>query len=119
MDIATRTDRLAQLLEEKLDIRGKSFDVKLRKAGRLLPRHLRVKGQMLVDASARADHPRLLRQLDEAALDLAATDLERYLQDIDPWERRKGIFLNWSANLTFNLLMIAGLLGAFLWYMGG
>ncbi len=57
MDIVARTDRLAQLLEERLDVRGKGFDAKLRRAGRLLPRHLRMKGQMLVDATTRADHP--------------------------------------------------------------
>lgn len=117
MDITARTERLSQLLEERLDIHGKSFEVKLRRAGRLLPRHLRVKGRMLADATSRADHPRLLRQLDEAALDLAATDLERYLLSIDPWVRRKNIFLNWSASLSFNLLMVAGLVFALLWYL--
>lgn len=114
-----RTDRLAQLLEERLDVRGKSFDAKLRKAGRLLPRHLRMKGRMLADATARADHPRLLRQLDEAALDLAANDLERYLLSIDPWDRRKNIFLSWSASLSFNLLLVAGFVFALLWFVRG
>ena len=116
MDIAARTDRLAQLLEERLDVRGKGFDVKLRRAGRLLPRHLRMKGQLLVDATVRADHPRLLRQLDEAALDLAAADLERYLLSIDPWDRRKGIAVNVSAGLLFNLLVLAlVVVGVLMW----
>ncbi|SMR81476.1 hypothetical protein SAMN04488030_1943 [Aliiroseovarius halocynthiae] len=118
LDIAARTERLSQLLEERLDVRGKSFDAKLRRAGRLLPRHLRVKGQMLVDATSRAEHPRLLRQLDEAALDLAASDIERYLLSIDPWRRRKNIFLNWTASLSFNLLLVAGLVACFMWYLG-
>lgn len=109
-----RIDRLAELLEERLDIRGKGFEQKLRRAGRLLPRHLRIKGRMLVDANAHADHPRLLKQLDDAALELAAQSIERYLLDIDPWDRRRGIVLNWGAGLVFRLLVLIAAVLAFL-----
>lgn len=106
MDIEARMDRLAQLLEERLDIRGRGFKVKLRRAGRLLPRHLRAKGQMLIEAEARAGHPRLLRQMDEAALDLAAHEIETYLLSIDPWSRRRAIALDFGAGLGFKLLAV-------------
>lgn len=118
MDITARTERLAQLLEERLDVRGKGFDAKLRRAGRLLPRHLRIKGRLLADANARSNHPRLLRQLDEAALDLAVTDLENYLLSIDPWDRRKNIAVNTSAGMVFNLLIVVAVVLAVLLWRG-
>ncbi len=73
---------------------------------------------MLVRAQEHADHPRLLRQLDEAALDLAANEIEQYLLKVDPWERRRNTFLNWAASLSFNLFAMIALILLLVWYLG-
>lgn len=113
-----RTDRLAQLMEEKLDIRGAGFEKKLQRAGRLLPRHLRRDGQTLVEALALSDHPRLERQIDSVQLKKSANALEKYLLNFDAWDRRRGIAVGFLASLLFNLLVVAALVVAVLIWRG-
>lgn len=118
MELQARADRLAQLIEEKLDIRGKGFEAKLNRAGRLLPKHIRTEAAILVEAMAHEAHPKLARQLDDARLERAASDVERYLQGLDPWARRKGIALDWMAGAAFKFLVVVGLTLALLRWRG-
>lgn len=116
MDIHARTDRLAQLLEQRLDIRGSGFETKLRRAGRLLPRHLRRDGAKLVDALKLSDHPRLGRQLDPKRLEKAANAIEHYLLNLDAWDRRRGIAVSVSTSVLLNLLIVVALVtGVVIW----
>ena len=116
MDLQARTERLAQLLEHRLDIRGAGFEVKLKSAGRLLPRYVRKEGALLVEALRQAAHPRLARRLDIDRLSRAADALERHLLDVDPWDRRRGIAVMGAASVLFKLLVVAALaLGVLFW----
>ena len=116
MDIHARTDRLARLLEERLDIRGAGFETKLCRAGRLLPRHLRREGATLIEALKLASHPRLGRQVDAKRLEKAANAIESHLLNLDAWDRRRGIAVNVSASVFFNLFIIAALVaGVIIW----
>ncbi|MCK8463066.1 hypothetical protein MUY35_04290 [Aliiroseovarius sp. S1339] len=116
MDFHARTDRLAQLLEERLDIRGAGFETKLRRAGRLLPRHLRREGEVLSEALRLSSHPRLGRQVDTKRLAKAADAIESYLLDLDAWDRRRGIAVNVSASVLLNILVVAALVaGVIIW----
>ena len=47
-------DRVAQLLEERLRLRGKGLDEKLRRGGRLLPKKVRAAAEVLVRAASMA-----------------------------------------------------------------
>lgn len=118
MDIRARTDRLAQLLEQRLDIRGSGFETKLRRAGRLLPRHLRRDGAILVEALKLSDHPRLGRQVDSKRLEKAADAIEHYLLNLDVWDRRRGIAVNVSASVLMNLLIVIALVAGILIWRG-
>lgn len=109
MDLEAETARLAQLMEERLDIRGADFATKLRRAGRLLPRPVRAAGADLVAALPMLGHPQLSRLLDAEALEAAVKIVEKHLREVDPWDRRMGIFVNWAAGLAFSLLVLAGL----------
>ncbi|MCK8482760.1 hypothetical protein MUY21_01805 [Aliiroseovarius sp. S2029] len=109
MDIHACTDRLAQLLEQRLDIRGAGFETKLRRAGRLLPRHLRRDGDRLVEAMRLAQHPRLGRQLDQVRLEKAANAIEHYLLNFDAWDRRRGIAVSVSTSILTNILIVIAL----------
>lgn len=111
MDLHARTDRLAQLLEQRLDIRGAGFEAKLRRAGRLLPRHLRREGAALADALRLSPHPKLGRQIDTGRLEKSADALERYLLSLDPWDRRRAMAVSVTSSILFNIL-VAGLLVA-------
>ena len=107
MDLNVKTARLAQLMEERLDIRGAGFTAKVRRAGRLLPRHVREAAGLLIRALPLMDHPQLSRQMNPSELENAAHVVEAYLLDVDPWDRRRGIAVSWLSGLAFSLLVLA------------
>ncbi len=116
MELQARADRLAHLIEERLDVRGTGLEAKLRRAGRLLPKHIRAEAGLLVEAMAVQGHPKLSRQVDMVRLARAAKVVENYLLDINPWDRRRAIVLNWLAVNAFNLLVIGAVgLAVLLW----
>ncbi|SNS22173.1 hypothetical protein [Tropicimonas sediminicola] len=99
---------LALLMREKLGVRGADrLEVKLRRAGGLLPRALRKDAKYLVDMEKLYDNPKLRRQIDSARVSEASANLRRHLEAIDPRDRRIGWILGVVAPLAFNLLLIA------------
>ena len=118
MDLDAKAEALAQLMEDRLGLRGDGFAAKLKRAGRRLPRRIRRDGALIVEALALQAHPKLSRQVDEAQLTRALTHLNRYLRTVDPWERRKSAMLNWLAGLAFSLLVVAGLVIATMRWRG-
>jgi hypothetical protein len=118
MDLHAKAEALAQLMEDRMGLRGDGFAAKLKRAGRRLPRRIRRDGAVIVEAMALQAHPKLSRQVDEARLDRALTHLDRYLRGIDPWERRKGALLNWLAGIAFSLLVVAALVIAVMRWRG-
>ena len=103
-----KTAELSQLLQERLGIRGKFFSVKLRRAGRLLPRFARRAGGEVAKAEAMMVHPRLAALVDADRFARAATILGDHLKDIDPKERRKTRALHLAASIVFNLALLGG-----------
>lgn len=118
MDLQRETARLAQLMEDRLDIRGADFTTKVRRAGRLLPRHVRKEAALLASALPMVEHPRLSRQLEGDRLARAAKNLETHLLSVDPWERRMGTFVSWAAGLASGLLLFAGICLWAAWALG-
>lgn len=113
-----RSDRLAELIEERLGVRGRGLEAKLRRAGRLLPRWLRREASQLVKAERLMSHPKLMMQADPAALDRAFRHCETWLKTIDPAERRKSRMLGFLGVNAANLLIVAGLFIAYLVWAG-
>lgn len=118
MDLETRADKLAELLEARLDAGGTGLEAKLNRAGRRLPGHLRRELGYVVEAMRMAENPRLARQIDWARIDKACAAAKHHLRHVDPWERRKGIAINWLAGNAFNLLIVAGLTAAVIAWRG-
>lgn len=114
MDLQARADHLAQLMEQKLGIRGTGFEAKLARAGRRLPRALRAEAEYLTLALRMQQNPRLVRQIDWPRIDRGEAALERYLQGIDAFDRRKGLVVSWLAGNALNLIIVAGLVLAML-----
>ena len=112
MDIQARADHLARMMGDRLDIRGQGLEAKLARAGKRLPRHIRDEAGLVVDALTYREHPKLARQVDEARLRRAVKTIERYLKNVDPWARRRGIFLDWLAGNAFGVLVMIGLVVA-------
>jgi hypothetical protein len=118
MDLQARADKVAELIEARLDVRGAGLEGKLARAGRRLPGHLRRELGYVVEAMRMKASPRLARQIDWARIDRACTEAERYLRGVDPWERRRGIAVNWLAGNAFNLLIVVALTAAVIAWRG-
>ncbi len=103
-------------MREKLGVRGRTFEIRLRRAGRRLPRFARKAGRRIAEARAKMVHPRLAAQVDHTAVDRAMETLRNHLSDIDPAERRKSIVLGLLGSLAFNLILLgAAILGLLYW----
>lgn len=109
MDLEARAARLAQLIEDRLDIGGHGLAAKLGRGGRKLPRVVREAGEQLLLAQRMAANPKLARQVDHARIAAACDAAERTLERIDPWERRKTIVVNWLAGNAFNIVVVLAL----------
>ncbi|GGD26201.1 hypothetical protein [Sinisalibacter lacisalsi] len=118
MDLDRRADKLARLIEARLDAGGTGLEAKVAHAGRRLPKYLRRELGYIVEAMRMQASPRLSRQIDWARVERAFAAAERYLRRVDPWDRRRGIALDWLAGNAFNLLIVAALVAAVIAWRG-
>jgi hypothetical protein len=116
--VTDKTAELAKLLQDRLGIRGKTFEAKLRRAGRLLPRFARRAGAEVAQADAMMTHPRLAALVDADRFNRAATVLADHLKDVDPKERRKTRILQMLASIVLNLALLGVAIYGLLWAVG-
>ncbi|WP_299694996.1 hypothetical protein [uncultured Tateyamaria sp.] len=116
--IAARAARLQEGLERAFGVRAKSLDTALRRTGRRLPRRLRAEARRVVDAQKFGGQPKLMRQVDAAALDRAEGRVLDYLGGIDRADRRKGRLLALAGVLAFNLLFVVTAFIVWMWWTG-
>ncbi|MBZ4690883.1 hypothetical protein FAZ78_19565 [Cereibacter changlensis] len=101
--------RVAGLMEERLRIRGRGLPEKMQRGGKRLPRRVRRAGEKLSEASVMAQNPRLLMQLDHAAIATAYDICVRYLSGLNRWERLRLYLLNFAASTLLIVLVVGGL----------
>lgn len=105
-------DRVAQLMEDRLGIRGQGLAAKLRRGGRLLPRRVRSEAEYLARACEEAKVPKLALRLDHARITRAYDACVRYLKPLGAGARRKAVLLNLATSLavvvlgTFALVLV-------------
>lgn len=116
--IQTRADRIQTALTAAFGVRAKSLDKALRRTGRRLPRRLHAEARKIVDAQSFGGHPKLMRQVDGAALSAAEGRVLTFLDGIDRADRRKGLWLGIAAAIAFNILVVAGGLIVWMWWAG-
>ena len=104
MRYTEQADRLANLIEERLGIRGQGLEAKLRRAGRLIPKRIRADAGLLVDAARNEANPKLARLLDQASIQAAARNVETWLAGIDPAERRVNRIIGFLSSNALNLM---------------
>lgn len=103
-------DRVAELMENRMQVRGKGLAAKLQNSGRDLPRDIRAHAEFLVEASAMAKNPKLLPQVDEPKVAEAYNSCLRHLTAISRRDRRKAMARSIGANIAFSLLVVCALL---------
>jgi hypothetical protein len=116
--IQQMADRVAQLLEERLGLGGRDLSVKLKRAGRSLPKKVRDGGKLLAAAAQKAQNPKLLGQIDMGEVTDAYDICVKHLVAIDPVGRRRDGLASMIGSVGFGILalVIAGL--AFMAWQG-
>ncbi len=114
--IQAMTDRVAQLMEEKLRVRGKGLGDKLKRGGRLLPRPVRAAAQSLVQSNDMAQSPRLAMQVDHAQTSAAYDTCLRHLSTLPEASGWGSHLLASLRAIAFGVLVIgAGLIAYLVW----
>ncbi|HBD91663.1 MAG: hypothetical protein A2092_02160 [Rhodobacteraceae bacterium GWE1_64_9] len=106
--IQQMADRVAGLLEERLQIRGAGLTEKLARGGRRLPRKVRQAAQDLAQASQMSHNPKLLIQIDEGKVAEAYDRCLRYLGPLGAKGRRWFILQSMVAQIAFGLIVVIG-----------
>lgn len=118
ISVQETAQRISAQLEERLGVGGRDLPQKLRRAGRLLPGHVRKDIQRITDAQSMAENPRLMRQVDLPRIEAAERRVLAHLKTIDRADRRKGAFLGLMGSLSFNLIAVFALLIILLVWQG-
>lgn len=116
--IQQMAERIASLLEERLNIRGNGLTEKLRKSGRVLPRKVRNAAEQLADAAGRSQNPKLLLQIDEAAVVVAYDICSKHLVKIDAGHRRMTGILGTASSMVISLMAVAVIVIGVLYWRG-
>jgi len=116
--IQDKADAVAVLMKERLGIRGKTLAVKLRGAGRLLPKKIKRDVAVLAEAAHHAQSPKLYKMIDHGRVDLAYDNSLKHLKDVDVAYRRRGKLLSVLGSLAFSFLVVGAVLIAILRWRG-
>lgn len=118
LSVQQLADRVASQIDERLGVGGRDLPHQLRRAGRLLPGHVRKDIRRIADAQSMADNPRLARQIDIPRVEAAERRVLAHLKTIDRADRRKGAILGLLGGVSFNLIAAFALLIAVLVWRG-
>ncbi|WP_299046085.1 hypothetical protein [uncultured Tateyamaria sp.] len=116
--IQARADRVQRALGAAFGVKAKSLETALRRTGRRMPKRLHAEARKIVRAQSFGGHPKLMRQIDGAALGTAEDRVIVFLQNIDRADRRKGLWLGIGAAIAFNILLVLGGVVLWMWSTG-
>jgi hypothetical protein len=112
-------DELREMIAERLNVRARSFERAVRRAGRLLPAQARSAAAEIAAFEARLAHPKLAARTDPAMVTRAAATIREALSRHRPGARaaRDRSFL--MAEIGFKLAALIGLGLVFLHWQTG
>lgn len=116
--IRQMADRVSELMEEKLAVRGKGLSAKLRRGGGRLPRKVRAAGWKLAEAAHNARNPKLLLQIDEAEVADAYDTCVRHLGGLTPQSGSRSALVGILSSIALSLMLLAAITAAILYWRG-
>lgn len=102
-------DRIADLLEQKMRIKGTNLSEKLSKGGHRLPRRIRTAAATLAQLSELAANPKLMKQVDFEAASKAYDLCLRHLGKVGFLTRHGYVFEQWALSILTVLTILAAL----------
>ncbi len=116
--IVSKVENVAELLKDRMGVRGRDLASAVKHAGRLLPRRIRREAQVLIEAERLAQNPRLLKMVDFGSVDHAFRACVQYLETQDPVQRRLGTVLSILGGLALSLIVVFALVVVILLWRG-
>jgi hypothetical protein len=114
--LQAQSARVAELMKERLGIRGKTLARKLGRSGRLLPKRIKQDASVLVEAAGLAQSPRLVKMIDRKRVNAAYKACVTHLEAIDVRDRRIGALLGVLGSLSMAFLVPgAALIAVLVW----
>jgi hypothetical protein len=112
-------EELREMIAERLNVRARSFERAVRRAGRLLPAQARQAAAEIAAYEARLAHPKLAAKTDPALIDRAAGTIREVLTRHRPGERAARDRSVLMAEIGFKLAALIGLGLVFLHWQTG
>lgn len=110
--------RVAQLMEDRLNVRGTTLPEKLRRGGRRLPRRVRTQAAYLAEAAEKARVPKLQIQLDHQRIASAYDGCVKHLRPIGMSARRRAYAVSVISSAGLAVFATGALFLAFLIWRG-
>lgn len=101
------TERVSQLMAERLGAKGHSLRERMESRARALPRKVRRAAQVLVEAEAIAGSPKMIRQVDMSEISRAYDTCLHHLVPLGATARLKLLALNLLTSVVFVLVVVA------------
>ncbi len=117
-EIDPKVSQLLELAREKYGVRSKTLSRAMRKIGRRAPARLHRQADVIVQAQKLGHHPKLMMQVDGAAVTRAFAEIEAHLKEINVREQRIDRVLDVLGSVSFNLILFAACLIVFLRWHG-
>lgn len=112
----SQVEAISAALQSKLRLKPAPFPTLVARSRKGLPRHVWRNAQVLAEAQEAAAHPKLWRTLDFAGLSRSAELVQAHLRALDLADERRGKRLSLLGSLSFNLIVVVGLLiGVLVW----
>lgn len=116
--IEQKAAKVAALLEDRLKIRGKDLQQKLRRGGRMLPSKVRKEALYLAHVAAMARHPKVQMMIDEDRAARAYEVCLKHLNKLGSKERAISRLIGIGGSIAFALLFVAAAFVAILVWRG-
>lgn len=103
--IQQMANRVAELMEARLRIRGDTLAAKLNRGGRRLPRRVLAAAVLLAASAQQAQSPKLQSRLDPERVALAYDTCLKYLRPLDAGVRRRAILWQMTTSVASGLFI--------------
>ena len=106
-DLEQLSGKVSEMIGERLRVRGKSLQTRVKKAGRLLPKSVRRAAGELVQAQEMAENPLLAKVVDPDAISRAYQTCVRFLTEIDPVAAKSRARYNMASLVSLQVIIVA------------
>lgn len=104
--IGDQADVLSALLQDRLRFKARDLHHALQKAGRRVPRRLRVEGEYIALAQHMEQNPKLAKQIDLLRVEAGFRELKAFGESINPTDRMIGGILSVLGPMAFGLIAV-------------